>query len=97
MKKELSLLVDSHNGIYSAQMLAKWYGPHLQIEKDDLDILLDGPDNDNYVEVWANIDGIELIDDSGEKYFIWQYEDIWAVPDGWEWSEDEETYIEPKG
>lgn len=97
MEKELSLLVDSHNGIYSAQMLAKWYGKYLQIDQTSIDILLAGPDDGNYLDTWSEIDGIELIDESGEKYFIWQNEDIWAVPDGLEWSEDEDAYIEPKG
>ncbi len=95
MKKELSLLVDSHHGIYSAQILAQSYGKYLQIDRTELNILKAGPDDDNYIETWAAIDGCEIIDESGEKYFIWQNEDIWAVPDGWEWSEEDETYIEP--
>lgn len=92
MKKELYLLVDSHHGIYSAQSLVQRYGNNLQIDQEDKDILLAGPDHPWYVETWATIDGAILVDDIGEKYFLWQNEDIWAVPEGWEYNE-EDTYM----
>ena len=96
MKKEISLLIDSHHGIYSGQILATQYGNHLQVSQEDKDILTAGPDHEYYIETWADMEGETMIDDTGERYFIWTNEgDTWAVPDGWEWSEDEETYIDP--
>ena len=96
MKKEISLLIDSHHGIYSGQILATQYGNHLQVSQEDKDILTAGPDHEYYIETWADMEGETMIDDTGERYFIWTNEgDTWAVPDGWEWSEDEENYIDP--
>lgn len=73
------LLVDSVRGIYAAQHYAMLYGDTLSDE--DREILLAGPDNEHYLEVWDNtLDGSITIIISGKHYAVkTDNGDIWAV------------------
>jgi hypothetical protein len=73
------LLVDSHHGIYSGQLLAEHYElPNLSPE--DKQILLNGPDDESYVEVWSDLEGETVMID-GEAYEVRSIDgDTWAIP-----------------
>ena len=73
------LLIDSHHGIYSGQALAERYElPNLSPE--DKQTLLNGPDDEFYVEVWAGLEGETVMID-GEEYEIYSLDgDTWAIP-----------------
>lgn len=62
--------VDSHNGIYSGQAFAERFEGELTklIGEENVAILLAGPDNEDYVEVWANLftNGVEF---DGRTFF----------------------------
>ncbi len=76
------LLVDSHHGIYSGQILAKSIAREQWIDLTDVDhdILLAGPDHDDYLDVWSDISGKQFKGLDGVLYDIHELEDIWAVP-----------------
>jgi hypothetical protein len=81
------LVVDSHFGIYSAQTLNERV--NLDISDEDKAILADGPDNEQYIEVWADLSTCE-----GGTYHIHQIEgDIWIVPVDIEIVDLDEVYM----
>lgn len=51
----LDCLVDNHYGIYIAQTFAQRYGFLWPEGKEDIDILLKGPDHEDYWEAWADV------------------------------------------
>lgn len=77
-KDKMELLVDSHHGIYSAQLLAERYTIY-GLGKRQVKDLKAGPENEHY---WDAVDslgsGYVLI--SNKAYQIMLDEDIWAVP-----------------
>ena len=85
------LLVNSQFGIYSGQVLAERHElPNLSTE--DKQTLLNGPDDEFYVEVWADIEGEAVLID-GKEHEVHQIEgDIWAVPSDVEITDWEELY-----
>lgn len=81
------LLVDSHHGIYMAQSAIEVlqrmdnvdYG---DLTQDEIQILLDGPDNEEYAELSCEaMDAITVLIE-GEKYGVSWNEDLWLVRDG---------------
>lgn len=80
-----NLLVDSNRGVFVAQSFAKTYTDH-NIKADDLAILLEGPDNDDYFETWEDVlSYCELTDQDGNKFTLHHDCDLWAVPVGFDW------------
>ena len=76
-------VIDSHHGIYIGQIFAQQYEHELRkvLDEDKVEILLRGPDDLEYVEVWAELDGIELEDESGKKFRFCQLEgDMFEIP-----------------
>jgi hypothetical protein len=93
--KNPELLVDSHHGIYTAQLFCKWYAPYItnmEEVKEDFDICILGPDNEFYWESWENlINNIEFTNDKGEKFTIGNLGeecDLWAIPEGYDFEEE---------
>ncbi len=83
--KDFILVVDNHYGVYSAQTFAERF-PFEQIDgegvtKEDWDILLAGPDHDDYVETWADLfDGRFVVIIDGKRYRVYENDDIWLYP-----------------
>lgn len=95
INKEPELLVDSHNGIYIAQEFCKRYAPYItnmSEVKEDFDICMDGPDNEQYFDAWADLmDNVQFTNDRGEKYNVGnlgEEGDLWAIPEGYEYPEE---------
>ncbi len=76
------LLVDSHHGIYSGQMLADAisFDQWKDLSKEDYETLLFGPEHDDYIEAWATVSGKEFTGMDGIIYTVYESEDIWAIP-----------------
>ena len=78
-----TLVIDANRGIYIAQEFAKKLTkesiPFMGVDKSDIKILLLGPDNDQYVDVWADkLESCTLPSPDGE-YSIMQVDgDLWA-------------------
>lgn len=79
------VLIDSHHGIYVPQIFAERYDAneyHLYgIDPEDIDILLEGPDHEDYWEAWNNVlndafseDGRKYLHQEGDLFLIeWNY------------------------
>jgi hypothetical protein len=72
IKKYEGCAVDGHNGIYTAQIFAKRY-PELISDAEDLAILLAGPDNADYLDVYQLLFPVET---AGKIYEINESGDI---------------------
>ena len=88
------LILDSNRGIYIPQAFALKFGDFLgswsNVNQDDLDTLLEGPDHEWYWEAWQNIcDNAEYMGSDGAKYSLYQDGDVWLVPEGMSMEEDE--------
>ena len=89
---ELLLAVNSAYGIYTGQAFAEFYGPYVTNAKPgDIDILLAGPEHEEYLDVYGmELSGYELTI-NGQNYFVFESEDLWLAPEGMEIPE--EMYI----
>lgn len=75
--------IDSHHGIYSAQVFAESlnFEQLKGITKEDYDILLAGPEHEDYVEVWANkLLNIVVADKNGKEWSAYENEGIFLYP-----------------
>jgi hypothetical protein len=88
-KLEPILLVDSHHGIYSAQICLQSLNNDIlrqvrqQVSNEDLGDILDGPGNEFYFEAFESLEQCN-IEFEGTNWTIQQNEDIWLVPEGYE-------------
>ena len=46
----ISCLVSCQNGVYSMQKLLEWYSDNIIIDQETKDIILAGPDHEDYLE-----------------------------------------------
>lgn len=90
-KKEMELLINSAHGQYIPQIFAQTFGlPENFINwdeiKEDIEFLKSEGSNEHedYWEVWD-----ELINNAKLKsgFELYQDDDLWAVPEGFNWDE----------
>src|SRR4029077_19436064 len=67
------------------------------VSDEDWAILAAGPDaHEYYLDTWTDVcDTAVITGDDGIKYRIHQDGDCWLVPEGMEWSEENETFEWP--
>ena len=84
--EDVVLLADSHHGIYIPQLVVEQYLDHpmwdwSEVDKEDINAVLAGPDNEWYWEAWDSImDEVKVVDEDGTEYMIMYNEDLWLVP-----------------
>lgn len=82
-------IVDNHYGVYSAQVLNERV--NLDISDEQKSILAAGPEHEEYIELWAELDN-ETCENG--KYDIRQIDgDIWIVPSDVEITDWEEILM----
>ena len=87
------LLIDSHNGIYIPNLFCKQCNPENTFwnwnYENSSEILLN-PEHELYWEVWEEVlDSAYYIDpDNNIKYTLYNNEDLWAIPEGYEIPEE---------
>lgn len=93
--KEPELLVNDSHGIYVMQSFCKAYANYIanmDEVKEDFDICLEGPDNEEYLEAWQMLEqNVRLTNDKGEMCtigYLGEGGDLWAIPEGYEYPED---------
>lgn len=89
-----AVAVDSHHGIYIAKVFAERYKDDIIASgypKEDLSVLLIGPDHPDYVEVWSELFPITLTDSEGNKFV---FGDFGEDSDVWELTEEEYKLVE---
>jgi len=80
-----ALAVNSAHGQYIGQKFAEYYQSALienNFPKEKLDILLAGPDNEEYQDVWVYLFPITLKDQKGVEYIFDYFQgegDIWEL------------------
>jgi len=90
--EDWELLVDSNLGVYVPQTFARSFGHYLPdsarksvYEKSQLDVLLSGPDNEDYWDAWDEILNETITNEAGETFTLHQDGDLWAVPTSFDW------------
>lgn len=98
--RSIFLAVDGNRGVYAPQQFCKIFGDSLKpaegeywtqqdIRATVARLLDDNPDSEQYWEDWDAIHNAAVLTDEGEDFFIFQDDDIWCIPIGWEWDDDE--------
>ena len=66
------------------------------VSAEDWAILEAGPDHEHHFETWDDVlrDAV-LTGRDGTKYTLHQDGDLWAVPVGMEWSDEQDTFVWP--
>lgn len=60
-------------------------------------VLETGPDHEWYWEAWQDVcDDALITDDKGIKYTVHQDGDCWLIPEGMEWSDENEFFVWPE-
>jgi hypothetical protein len=66
------------------------------VTQEDWAILDAGPDHEYYWDTWSEVcDNAVITDDNGDCFNIHQEGDCWLIPDGMEWSEEEDFFVWP--
>lgn len=74
------LLLDSHRGIYIPQNFAEMFNYWQGISKEDKDILLYGPEHQDYWNVWDDVLCMAFyVDENENTWELHQDQDLWAV------------------
>lgn len=74
-------LIDGNRGIYIPQQFVKIWGPFSKgITDNQMQILLSGPDNNDYWDTWIDVvDNVVFLFD-GERHTLYEDGDLFAVP-----------------
>ncbi len=73
------LLIDGNQGIYIPQTFARNFDPAAWgVSAEDIAVLLKGPDDENYWEVWSDVEGYVERDFDGKRWVLCQDGDLWA-------------------
>lgn len=93
------LLYSAVRGIYIPQDFVNGVRrEHVQgMTAEDVEILAAGPKQEYYWETWDDIlQRVKVIDPvTGVVYFLHQDGDLWAIPEGMEWDDNEDFYTWP--
>jgi len=99
MSNGVALLVADNQGIYIPKIFAMNLADAWEdIVQEDLEILKEGPENHMYWDVWSDMMSFtHHVDSEGNKWYLWQDGDLWAVcPDLMNDEEYEEFFGEPR-
>lgn len=83
MTNEPRLLVSDAYGIYVPQAFTDRvdYAKVLYIDREDWEIIQQGPTADNYWEAWDCIlSNAIIVSTTGARFYLHQDGDLWAVP-----------------
>lgn len=81
------LLISDHHGQYIPQIFAQQFRDRVtsasskEITDEDWNILLDGPEQEFYWDVWTDVlDNCVIRNDEGREFTLIQDMDVWAIP-----------------
>jgi hypothetical protein len=103
-KPEMTLILSDARGMYLPRDFTNTVARErvTGVTDEDWATLAAGPENTDYDhrdywDAWQEVEqNARVTDDNGNTYFIWNDSDCWLVPTGWEWSDEEDTFVEPK-
>lgn len=74
----IEILIGDHQGIYIPQQFAGWQG-WSNIRKEDIEVLLEGPDHDWYWDAWNDVlNDATYTDANGNVWHLYQDGDLFA-------------------
>ena len=84
--EDVVLLADSHHGVYIPQLVVQgelnnplWNWS--ECSNEDIQAVLNGPEDEWYWHAWNNIEQyVKITDAEGVEYFLCHNEDLWAIP-----------------
>ncbi len=97
-KPDPVLFLDDHRGIYIPRDFVESIVPEALsgVDPENIEILKEGPDHEWYWEAWEDVMSKAVVTDkAGFKYSIYQDGACWLIPDGMEWSDEEDWYVWP--
>lgn len=79
------LFADESRGIYIPQHFVESFDVFqndlLNVDRDDLNTIANGPDDEYYWEAWQQIlDNAIVRDHNGKEYTMYQDGDLWLIP-----------------
>ena len=67
------------------------------VSDEDKAILEAGPDHEWYWEAWDDVlNNATVTDDKGNVFTVYQDGDCWLIPEGMEWSDENEFFVWPE-
>lgn len=83
---KIDCILDGQHGIYIPQLFAKLY-PEF-VNGEDKEILIAGPEHEQYWDAWDDVlNYAEWKDDEGNKWTLYQNDDLFAVREDFEWED----------
>ena len=85
------LFASDRHGIYIPQYFAESVNRDLLsgVSDSDMDILIIGPDHDEYWDAWDDVTQSAILTDSnGVTYCLYQDGDLWLVPTDYNFEEE---------
>jgi hypothetical protein len=94
------LWLSDRRGVYIPRDFANSFADRAKVvsgvDVEDWLILEAGPDHEHYWEAWDDVlDNAVVTDDDGTRYTLYQEGDLWLIPEGMEWSDDEQGFVWP--
>ena len=98
---EPMLWLSDARGVYIPRDFANSFADrskHVQgVSAEDWAVLETGPDHEWYWEAWVNVcDNAIVTDNDGVRFRVHQDGDCWLIPEGMEWSEENDFYMWPE-
>ena len=100
MKPDMLLWLSDARGVYIPRDFATSFADRAKsvsgVTDEQWAILEAGPDDEFYWDVWTEVeDSAVITDEKGVEYRIHLDGDCWLVPEGMEWSDEEQTFVWP--
>jgi len=101
-RPEPKFWLDSSRGVYIPRDFAESFTDRVNsvtgVSAEDWKVLEAGPEqpDDDYWEVWVSVLDTAIVRFNGVTYHPYQMNDLWLIPEGMEWSDDEEFFVWPE-
>jgi len=106
MKPDMLLWLSDARGVYIPRDFATSFADRAKsvsgVTDEQWAILEAGPydkaddPSESYWDVWTEVeDSAVITDEKGVKYRIYLDGDCWLIPEGMEWSDEEQTFVWP--
>ena len=97
-RPDMMLWLDDARGVYIPRDFALSFKDRATavsgVDDEDWQILEAGPEHEFYWDTWNDVEQNAIVtDENGVKFRLYQDGDLWLVPDGMEWSDDEGTFV----
>lgn len=96
-KPDPVLFLDSHRGVYIPRDFAACVDRERVTGVTDKDYAdLANPESETYWDTWTSVCGNATLNGSdGVTYRLYQDGALWLIPDGMEWSDEDEWFVWP--